>query len=121
MTKMREIILENKLTGFAFVSIRIMMSMKETYIVFREYDDKKVSGMSLTKPKTVKNALDSFLNLFKPSQIDLLKQKTNYDEFIRVCEEKNTMPLNALDTPEELKEVKKMIAANRKVVEAKIA
>ena len=121
MTKMREIILENKLTGFAFVSIRIMMSMKETYIVFREYDDKKVSGMSLTKPKTVKNALDSFLNLFKTNQIDLLKQKTNYDEFIRICEEKNTMPLNALDTPEELKEVKKMIAANRKVVEAKIA
>ena len=65
--------------------------------------------------------MDSFLNLFKTNQIDLLKQKTNYDEFIRICEEKNTMPLNALDTPEELKEVKKMIAANRKVVEAKIA
>jgi len=121
MTKLREVILENKLTGFAFVSIRIMMSMKETYVVYREYDDKKVSGMTLTKPKTVKNALDSFLNLFKPSQIDLLKLKTDYDSFIRVCDEKNAMPLNALDTPDELKEVKKMIAANRKMVESKIA
>lgn len=121
MTKMREIILENKLTGFAFVSIRIMMSMKETYLIFREYDKTQVAGMTLTSPKTLKNALDSFLNLFKPNQIDLLKTQSNYDEFIRTVEAKNKLPLASLDTKEELQTVDEMIKKNQEMIKAKIA
>lgn len=121
MTKMREIILENKLTGFAFVSIRIMTSMKETYLIFREYDKTQVGGMTLTSPKTLKNALDSFLNLFKPNQIDLLKTQSNYDEFIRTVETKNKLPLGSLDTKEELEIVAAMIKKNQEMIKAKIA
>jgi hypothetical protein len=122
MTKLRELILKERLTPFAFVSIRIMQSMRDTYIVYRDAEKQKVNNeLSLITPKTLKNALDSFLNLFKPNQIELLKKDSNYDEFINIIEQKNALPLDKLNTPNEIKEAQQMIQTNEENNAKKIA
>lgn len=122
MTKLRELILKERLTPFAFVSIRIMQSMRDTYIVYRDAEKQKVNNeLSLITPKTLKNALDSFLNLFKPNQIELLKKDSNYDEFINIIEQKNSLPLDKLNTPDEVIDAKQMIRSNEQLNAKKIA
>jgi cobaltochelatase CobS len=122
MTKMREVIMEERWTGQAFVSIRIMTSMRDTYKVYRGQNRKKLGAdeLELTNPKTLKQAVDSFLSLFVSEQnINKLKTDTNYDEFLRIVEEKDKLPLDALDTKEELDIVKKMVAENKKFIASK--
>lgn len=128
LTKLREKIVAEKLTGFAFVSLRIMMNLKASYIVYREAIAKKLPATvgqnikdTLQAPKTLKQGLDSFLNLFKPDQIDRLKQAMGYDNFIRIIEEKNKLDLDKLDTPAEISEAQRMIAANKAELAKKIA
>ena len=121
MTKLRQTIIDERLTGQAFVSYRIMISMKDTYLVYRDIENLKVKEQTLTSPKTLKQSLDSFMNLFKPNQIALLQQKTDYNEFIRVIERKNKLPLGKLDTQEELDEAKAMIEAHEVLMKQKIA
>jgi MoxR-like ATPase len=122
MTKLRELIIEERLTGQAFVSVRILISLKDTYIVQRDVEAQRISGeISLTNVKTLKQGVDSFLNLFKPNQIDLLKQKSDYDSFVKLIEVKNKLPLDGLDTPEEINEGMAMVEAFEAKMATKIA
>lgn len=122
MTKLRETIIEERLTGQAFVSMRILISLKDTYLVYRDLEAQKVTNnLSLTEPKTLKQGLDSFLNLFKENQITLLKQKTNYDEFIKLIQVKNSLPIDALDTPEEIQQGTQMVEDFEKLNALKIS
>ena len=121
MTKLRQVIIDERLTGQAFVSYRIMNSMKDTYLVYRDIENLKVKEQTLTNPKTLKQSLDSFLNLFKPNQIVILQQKTDYNEFIRIIERKNKLPLDRLDTQDELDEAKTMIDAHEALMKQKIS
>lgn len=122
MTKVREIINANKMSSQAFVSIRIMQSMRDTYIVYRDIESQKINkDASLTSPKTLKQSLDSFLNLFKPNQIELIKQESNYNEFISIVEEKNKLPLSSLDTEKELDTARTMIEKNEQTESQKTA
>jgi cobaltochelatase CobS len=122
MTKVRQIIIREKLTGFAFVSVRIMQSMRDTYKVFRDIEAQQINpDLTLSKPKTVKNALDSFLNLFKPNQIELIRDESGYEEFLQIVEQKNSLALDALDTERELKTAQEMIKKNEEEQAARIA
>jgi cobaltochelatase CobS len=123
MTKMREYILENRLTGFAFVSIRIMMSLRDTYVVYKDSRDQVINPeYSISTPKTLKQGLDSFLNLFKENQVTAIKAAVDYDNFVNVIiPSKETLPLGSLNTPDELKQVEKMIKANEKLQNSKTA
>jgi hypothetical protein len=94
--------------------------MRDTYIVYRTPEDQVITeGVAITSPKTLRQSLDSFLNLFKPNQIDLLKQQTNYDEFIKTIDAKNKLPLNGLDTPEEIAVAQEMIRVHQAYVASK--
>jgi len=126
LVKLREKIQEEKWTGFAFVSRRIMKSLKSTYETYREVMNKTLNQPQTTidalqQPKTLKNGIDSFLNLFKPTQIDTLKEAIDYDNFILLIEEKNNLPLSNLDTPEELAEVEELIRINKEETANKVA
>ena len=119
MTKLREKIIEQKWTGFAFVSLRIMINLKETYIIYR----KSIAGLpyatqavkdALKSPKTIMQGVDSFLSLFKEDQIRDLKLAMDYDNFAKLCVIKDSLPMDALNTKEEEKEAMKIIAANTK-------
>jgi hypothetical protein len=114
--------------GQAFVSIRLMMNLKGTYIEYRKLTEGVLTNIigqpvtdAIKNPKTLKQGIDSFLNLFKADQIDILKEAMEYDKFIAKIEEKNNMPLDALDTPEELKEGEEMVKKYTKIQQEKIA
>lgn len=122
MVKLREIIIQNKWTGYAFVSIRIMENMRETYKVFRDLEAQKITSKhNLLAPKTLKQSVDSFLNLFKETQIEKLKNESGYSQFIQKIEDKNRMPIGSYDTPEELAEARRLIKANTDLQMRKLA
>ena len=96
MVKLRQYIEEKKLTSRAFVSIRIMESLRDTYIVYRTYENRILgaSGNSLiTNPKTLQQACESFFSLFPENVVREMKTATDYDAFKRAIEEKNQMPV----------------------------
>ena len=122
MTKVREIIIREKMTSWAFVSIRIMQSMRDSYIVFRDIEKQRINGdMTLSAPKTLKQSLDSFLNLFKPEQIEKIKLDSGYNDFLRIIEEKNKLPLNQLNTATEVATAERMIEEHKRLLATKIA
>lgn len=127
MSKLRDKIVEEKYTGKAFVSIRIMMSAQKTYNVFRQvkagkglkevpsisYTPASYFGTGLLQKSTVKtviDTLDEFFILFTENQRERLKEDTDYDGFKKIVAQKNKLPLNQLNTAEELDEVKKIIS-----------
>ena len=128
LTKLREKIFEMRYQGQAFVSIRLMTNLKATYIQYRKLNSGDLTNIigqtvsdAIKIPKTIKQGVDSFLNLFKPDQMDILKLAMNYDKFMLEVEAKNLIPLDQLDTPEELKEGKEMVIKYTEIQKQKIA
>lgn len=120
LSKIRLAIQNNKASAQAFVSLRIMINAKETYRVFRDIELEKASGKMdmVTNPKTLKDTMDSFFDLFKPAQQDAIIKEVNYKEFLKIVEQKNTMPYfssndktksNDFNTPNELTEAQSLI------------
>jgi hypothetical protein len=115
MIKMRENIIAERFMSQAFVSMRILISMRDTYEVYRKWmssPEETVDGLKMSSPKTLKESLDSFLNLFKPNQIAVLKQKTDYDKFIQLIETKNKIAKwqnGGLNTKQEIEEGLKLV------------
>ena len=116
-TKMREKIIELNATGQAFVSIRLMINMKATYIVERQVKEDMANGKStvVSSPKTLEDTLNTFLDLFKPSVKQSLISSLPIDEFKRTISDKNKMPFNYqtpdFDTSSEIQEAQGLINA----------
>ena len=131
LNKLRKSIQEEGFLSKAFVSIRLIMSVQKTYNVFRQVkesagnvrsfkQDEEVSytpvinerGLGVieaSQVKTVKDSMDEFFSLFTTEQSDILKSKTDYDGWLRIVNEKNKIPMDKLNTPSELEEVKEII------------
>lgn len=128
LTKLRQIIFEEGFQSKAFVSLRLMQSVQKTYNVFRSIKgspnslvpDLEVSEtpapvevayskISSKNVKTVKNTMDEFFNLFTDDQVKTLKEKSDYDGWLQIVKTKNKLPLNKLNTQQELDEVKQII------------
>jgi hypothetical protein len=127
MIKMREVIIAERYTSKAFVSMRILISMRDSYRVYREWlssPDETVDGLKMSNPKTLKESLDSFLNLFNPNQIVVLKEKTKYDDFIKLIETKNKIAKwqnGGLNTEPEIKAGAKLVADYDDYIKSKLS
>lgn len=123
LTKIREAIIERRLTGYAFVSYRILITLRDTYIIERSQSiqdsikyvpqgtGEEVSA--IVKVKTLKEGLDSFLNLFNDTQRKYLEEASDYDNFVNnIYPEKLKLPLDKQNTEAELKEVNALIKKN---------
>ena len=127
MIKMREVIIAERYTAKAFVSMRILISMRDSYRVYREWlssPKQTVDGYKMESPKTLKQSLDSFLNLFNPNQIPVLKEKTKYDDFIQLIETKNKIPNwqnGGLNTEPEIKAGEKLVADYDDYIKSKLS
>jgi cobaltochelatase CobS len=127
MIKMREVIIAERYTSKAFVSMRILISMRDSYRVYREWlssPDETVDGLKMSSPKTLKESLDSFLNLFNPNQIVVLKEKTKYDDFIQLIETKNKIAKwqnGGLNTESEIKAGAKLVADYDDYIKSKLS
>jgi cobaltochelatase CobS len=119
LIKVRESIQNNRGSGQAFVSIRLMTNVKETYVAYREVLANSGKSMgklgvnAISKPKTIIESLETFFVLFKPATKEAILNEVNFDEFKKIVEEKNLMPYDPakvnFDTAQELKEVQKVI------------
>lgn len=130
LVKVREKIKELRATNQAFVSLRLMINVIETYKVYRTTlsgNNQKIgalSGEAVTRPKTVKDSMDNFFNLFKSAPKQSILQSVDYPAFLRLVEEKDKMPFNPdgknnFDTPEEVEEAKRLIRKNQEEIRQK--
>jgi len=129
LVKVREKIKELRATNQAFVSLRLMINTIETYKVYRTSlsGNQKVgvlSNSAVTRPKTVKDSMDNFFNLFKSAPKQSILQSVDYPAFLRLVEEKDKMPFNPdgknnFDTPEEVEEAKRLIRRNQEEIRQK--
>jgi cobaltochelatase CobS len=122
-TKLRQAIEspEIRATSQAFVSIRLMENLRETYKVYRnalltnETAAQTGNESILSKPKTIIEGIDTVLALIKESQRKQIVEKVGYEGFKRIVERKNSMPYDKaatnFDTPEEIEEANKIIEA----------
>ena len=85
MMKCREAILTGdsgvSFANKGFVSLRILLSMKRTFI---EYVRAKNNPESIIRccPKSLIVSLNSFLEIFTPTQRDIIKFAMEYDDFV---------------------------------------
>ena len=114
MIKIRELILDRGWAGKAFVSFRILISLRDTYVVSRDLERQKINADAvITSPKTLKQGIDSFLNLFSQTQREYLKTESNYDDFINVIvPSKDNLPITKLNTEKETELVQALILEN---------
>jgi hypothetical protein len=131
LVNLRRLIQNEGFTNKAFVSIRLMQSVQKTYNVFRQYKDSssksynfeikkdisftpadvQLARVKIQKEtvKSVQDSMDEFFSLFTPEQADVLKTKSNYDEWKRIVREKNKLPIDQINTQEELDEIKELL------------
>jgi cobaltochelatase CobS len=127
LTKLRDTMQSEGFTSKAFVSIRLMQSVQKTYNVFRQVKQANgnvkdftvnpdvsytpapieiaLSSVQSTTVKTVQNSLDEFFSLFTSEQADILKTKTDYKGWLEIVKEKNKLPMDKLNSPQELAEI----------------
>jgi cobaltochelatase CobS len=98
LSQLRMKIVELELTGVAFVSTRLMIVARDTfvaYIVNREQGAKKIP-----EPKKVSEVVKTFMFLFKKDQRETLEEKLKdeFKEFYKQCELRDAMPIDMLGT-----------------------
>ena len=107
LTKLRFIIAEKKYDNFAFVSRRLMESLRDTQ-AFYMAQKKRVptEGMKEFPAKTVIQGMESFFDLFLPEQIVALKTDSNYDAWKKQAIKAMNRPEDQefVDTIDEVKE-----------------
>jgi cobaltochelatase CobS len=118
--KLRKAIENARATGQAFVSLRLMINTKATYITYRDITDNvkkskgNISGQAISSPKTIQETMDNFFGLFKPSTRQQIMDAVDYEDFKKIISEKNKMPYNPdapnFDTPAEIANGNVMVA-----------
>jgi hypothetical protein len=99
LAQLRMKIVERKLTGIAFVSTRLMIVARDTFIAFlvnREQTPNKIP-----RPKKLSEVVKSFLTLFSQQQKEVIEQELSaeFKEFYDKCDVKDVTPLNQLNAP----------------------
>jgi cobaltochelatase CobS len=111
LTKLRFLIMDKRYDNFAFVSRRLVESLRDTQ-AFYMAQKKRVptEGMKEFPAKTVIQAMESFFDLFLPEQIVALKAESNYDAWKLQAIQAMNRPEDQefVDTLEEVKESDKL-------------
>ena len=130
LSKLRKAIIDEGFTSKAFVSIRLMLSTQKTFNVFKSIKGlskannvtEEVPDVSFTpapignaiyalepnQVKSVKDTMEEFFGLFTQEQSDILKTKTDYDGWLKVASEKQKLPLDMINSQQELDEIAEM-------------
>jgi len=105
---LRESIETNNYTNEAFISMRIMTNLRDTYIQYRLNAMLPLDEQN-KRPKTLQDGIESFMNLFTPTQrTNIMPQEIQ--EFLEVTiPEVNTRPLEALSSKEDMERAEEII------------
>jgi hypothetical protein len=119
LIKVRKAIEKNRASGQAFVSLRLMINVKATYVAYREVLSNvtivkgSLSNQAISNPKTIVQSMETFFGLFKPTNKQAIMNEVDFEGFKRIVEEKDTMPYDPakpdFDTPEEIEEAQTII------------
>lgn len=105
--KLRNSIESNNFTSRAFVSQRLMVSMRDTYIAYRLNEMQGANKIS--QPKTLQIAVKTFLDLFTEQQRSVLDSDVNTKEFYDLVDEKNKLPISELTSDTDKMEAEMLI------------
>lgn len=112
-TKLREAIVANRATNQAFVSMRLMENLRETYKTYRDVLANRSTNSAIQSPKTIIDSLETFFTLFKEAPRNAILQAVDFRNFRKIVEDKNKMPYDPnninFDTPNEIQEGKNMV------------
>ena len=98
LAQLRDVIAKNEFTGRAFVSTRLMISFRDTYIAQRI---NMVEANPIPRPKTLQIATESFMSLFTETQQSVISQAVDVNEFYKIVNRKLDEPADAPPTDEE--------------------
>jgi MoxR-like ATPase len=116
--KLRTSIEKHNFTGRAFVSQRLMVSMRDTYIAYRK--NEKMGDKKIPHSKTLQIAVKTFLDLFTEQQRAVIDSEVNTKEFYDLVLEKNKKKMSDLVSDEDKVESSLLIAEFEKKNENKI-
>ena len=116
--RLREVIEKYEFQGRAFVSQRLSVSCRDTYIAYRL--NERMGSKKIPNAKTLQVAITTFLSLFTNTQQNAIKSDIDVDEFFTLVDEKNKMPLDKLDTEKDIEESEMLISAFQKNNQGKI-
>ena len=113
LTKLRFEIMEKRFDNFAFVSRRLMESLRDTH-AFYMAQKKSIPTADQKKfqAKTIIQGLESFFDLFLDTQKQALKADTNYDAFKISAVQAMNRPdgQEFVDTTQEIEESDRLVA-----------
>ena len=110
LSLLRMKIVEKKLTGIAFVSTRLMIVSRDTFIAFLV--NREETPNKIPRPKKLSEVVKSFLTLFSQQQKEVLEQElaSEFKSFYDTCDVKDVTPLSLLGTAtDEERETAKLI------------
>jgi len=90
----------------AFVSTRLMVSMRDTYIAYRVNNSQE---NPIPNPKTLQMGIESFLSLFTDEQKGFLETQVDIKQFYALVKSKDMMQINELDSDVDVQESKDLI------------
>jgi hypothetical protein len=110
LAQLRMKIVEKKLTGIAFVSTRLMIVARDTFVAF--IVNREETPNKIPRPKKLSEVVKSFLSLFSQQQKEVMEQELSaeFKAFYDKCDVKDVTPLAQLNTAtDEEKETAKLI------------
>jgi len=116
--KLRTAIEKNNYSGRAFVSQRLMVSMRDTYIAYRLNEMQGANKIS--QPKTLQIAVKTFLDLFTEQQRSVLDTEVNTKEFYDLVDQKNKLSISDLTSETDKKEAEILIKQFEQTTKDKI-
>lgn len=102
LAQLRQQIVDDRLTGIAFVSTRLMIVARDTFIAYLV--NREETPNKIPRPKKLSEVVKSFLALFSEQQREslILKLNSQFKEFYAICEVKDVTPLDQLGKATEL-------------------
>lgn len=102
LAQLRMKIVEKKLTGIGFVSTRLMIVARDTFVAFLV--NRQQTPNIIPRPKKLSEVVKSFLTLFSQQQRETIEQELSaqFKEFYDKCDIKDVTPLDQLGTATEL-------------------
>lgn len=105
--KLRTSIEKNNFSSRAFVSQRLMVSMRDTYIAYRLNEMQGANKIS--QPKTLQIGVKTFLDLFTEQQRSVIDTDVNTKEFYDLVDQKNKLSFADLTSDTDKKEAEMLI------------
>jgi MoxR-like ATPase len=97
LSQLRMKIVELELTGVAFVSTRLMIVSRDTFVAY--IVNRELAPNNIAEPKKISEVVKSFMSLFKPDQRSNIENQLSaeFKEFYDNCAVKESLPLDQLN------------------------